>query len=61
MPFKSKAQNAWAHTPRGLKALGGRAKVEEWEAATDYKDLPKKVSKPKRGLRHVKIGGLKTK
>lgn len=40
MPFKSKKQNAWAHTPEGTKALGGPAKVKEWEQATDYKNLP---------------------
>ncbi len=44
MPFKSKAQNAWAHTPEGTKALGGPDKVKEWEGATDYKHLPGKVS-----------------
>src|SRR5271165_500583 len=43
MPFKSKAQNAWAHTAAGTKALGGAAKVKEWEGATDYKSLPKRV------------------
>lgn len=56
MPFKSKAQNSWAHTPKGTQALGGSAKVKEWERATDYKNLPKKVVK-KRGLANVKIGG----
>jgi hypothetical protein len=43
MPFRSEAQNAWAHTPEGAKALGGPAKVKEWEGATDYKTLPKRV------------------
>ena len=43
MPFKSKAQNAWAHTPKGTKALGGAKAVKEWEGATDYSALPKKV------------------
>ena len=42
MPFQSKAQNAWAHTPEGTKALGGAAKVKEWEGATDYSHLPQK-------------------
>lgn len=40
MPFVSKAQNGWAHTPEGTKALGGPAAVKEWEGATDYKSLP---------------------
>ena len=43
MPFESKAQNAWAHTPAGTKALGGKKKVKEWESATDYSHLPEKV------------------
>lgn len=45
MPFKSKAQNAWAHTPAGTKALGGAAKVKEWEGSTDYSHLPQKLAK----------------
>lgn len=45
MPFKSKAQNAWAHTPDGVKALG--SKLDEWEASTDYSKLPEHVVKKK--------------
>lgn len=41
--FKSKAQNAWAHTPAGTKALGGKKKVKEWESKTDYENLPEHV------------------
>ena len=48
MPFESKAQNAWAHTPVGTKALGGKAKVKEWEGATDYSHLPYKVARAAR-------------
>jgi hypothetical protein len=43
LPFESKDQNAWAHTPAGTKALGGKAKVKEWESKTDYSKLPEKV------------------
>lgn len=43
MPFVSKSQNAYFHTPAGVKALGGQAKVREWEAATDYSKLPQRV------------------
>ena len=43
MPFESLAQNAWAHTEAGKKALGGKAKVKEWEHETDYSHLPKHV------------------
>lgn len=45
--FKSKAQNAWAHTPAGTKALGGKKKVKEWEKDTDYENLPEKVEPAK--------------
>lgn len=54
MPFKSKAQNAWAHTPKGTKALGGAKAVKEWEGATDYSALPKKVTTRKR----AKVGRI---
>jgi hypothetical protein len=56
MPFKSKAQNAWAHTPEGIKALGGKKKLKEWEKDTNYENLPEhaadKKKKPER-LRHT--------
>jgi len=46
MPFVSKKQQAWGHTEAGMKALGGPAKVAEWDqAGKDYKKLPKRVSK----------------
>ena len=52
MPYESKAQQRWAHTPAGTKALGGAAKVHEWDEATKskpggFKALPKHVSKAK--------------
>jgi hypothetical protein len=40
MPFRSRAQQAWGHTPAGEKALGGPAKVAEWDAATKGRKLP---------------------
>ena len=42
MPYLSKAQQGWAHTPAGTKALGGPAKVHEWDKATKgkYGSLP---------------------
>jgi hypothetical protein len=46
MPYKSLAQEGWAHTPAGQKALGGAAKVAEWDAATKGKKLPKHAGKP---------------
>jgi hypothetical protein len=47
MPFKSRAQERWAHTPEGMKALGGPSKVAEWEAATKG-NLPKYVKGSRR-------------
>lgn len=47
MPYRSLAQQGWAHTPAGEKALGGPAKVAEWDATTKGKKLPKRVSPPK--------------
>jgi hypothetical protein len=43
MPFRSKKQNAWAHTDEGEAALGGPDKVKEWESATDYSTLPEQA------------------
>ena len=47
MPFKSEAQRKWAHTKIGIKALGGRKAVAEWEKATGNKKLPKYAKKGK--------------
>ena len=59
MPFLSKKQNSWAHTPDGTKALGGPAKVQEWEHATDYSKLPDKAPKLMGGA--VRRAGLDVK
>ena len=53
MPYASAAQRGWAHTAAGTKALGGAAKVREWDSASRGMKLPKHVkpktkSKPKR-------------
>lgn len=42
MPYVSAAQRGWAHTPEGTKALGGPAKIAEWDAASKGKKLPEK-------------------
>lgn len=47
MPWKSKKQRAWGHSPEGTKALGGKKAVEEWDKATKGKKLPKRVKKNK--------------
>lgn len=46
MPYKSKQQERWAHTKSGEKALGGKAKVAEWDAASKGKKLPEKKETP---------------
>lgn len=43
MPWLSKAQAAWGHSPAGNKALGGPEAVKEWDAATPKGSLPAKV------------------
>lgn len=48
MPYKSESQRKWAHTASGIKALGGKAKVAEWDAASKGKKLPNKLKKAKR-------------
>jgi|SRR5579864_4633496 len=40
MPWKSKKEARWGNSPSGLKALGGKAKVAEWNSSTDFKTLP---------------------
>lgn len=47
MPYKSDQQRKWAHTKTGTKALGGKSKVSEWDAASKGVKLPKKVKKKK--------------
>lgn len=45
MPFKSRKQRAWAYTKSGTKALGGKAKVAEWQKATGKRKLPLRAKK----------------
>ncbi len=40
MPYESDAQRRWAHTRRGIEALGGRDKVAEWDRASKGMNLP---------------------
>ncbi len=46
MPYQSDAQRRWAHTSTGVKALGGQAKVAEWDSASKGMKLPEKVKVP---------------
>jgi len=55
MPFKSIKQERWGHTKDGMEALGGPAKVAEWDKATKGKKLPLRVKKPSGGL----LGSIK--
>lgn len=43
MPWRSDQQRKWGHTPEGEKALGGPAKVAEWDRATKGMSLPHRV------------------
>lgn len=47
MPYKSKQQEKWAHTTEGVKALGGPAKVKEWDKASKGLKLPQTAPKGK--------------
>ena len=44
-PYRSEAQRKWAHTPSGKKALGGEAKVKEWDKESKGMKLPEKAGK----------------
>lgn len=46
MPYKSQQQRKWAHTKRGMKALG-KKKVAEYDRKSKGKKLPKVVKKKK--------------
>jgi hypothetical protein len=47
MPYKSKAQERWAHTKAGKKALGKKG-VAEFDKASKGKKLPKRVKTKKK-------------
>jgi hypothetical protein len=42
--WTSKKKVAWGHSPAGVKALGGPAKVREWDAATPKGSLKRKAA-----------------
>ena len=54
MPYKSKAQERWAHTEEGKKALGGEKKVEEWDKASKGKRLPERKKRAQKKYVGVK-------
>lgn len=45
MPWKSKAEARWGHSPAGLRALGGKQAVAEWDGATPKGSLPERKRK----------------
>ena len=47
MPWRSKKQAAWGHSPAGMKALGGESAVKEWDSETP-KNIPERVTKKKK-------------
>ena len=51
MPFVSRLQQKWAHTKTGEKALGGSAKVAEWDSASKGLKLPEKVGPLRKAAR----------
>lgn len=58
MPYESKAQQRWAHTPTGLAALGGMARVHEWDEATKtspsgFDGLPERKTPRRRRKRPI--------
>ena len=46
MPYASERQRRWAHTRRGKKALGGAARVSEWDKASEHMRLPERANEP---------------
>ena len=59
MPYKSLAQERWAHTSEGEKALGGSYKVAEWDEASKGMKLPDRKENAKK-LAKALIGHVKT-
>lgn len=43
MPYSSDRQRRWAHSPAGIKALGGKKKVHHWDEATKGMNLPERA------------------
>lgn len=37
MPWVSDKQRRWGHSKTGVKALGGKKKVEEWDSKKEKK------------------------
>jgi hypothetical protein len=51
MPWQSKAQARWGHSPSGMRALGGKQAVREWDAATRKGALPERKGSLRKAAR----------
>jgi hypothetical protein len=60
MPWLSRQQQRWGHTPSGLKALGGPAKVAEWDQASRGMKLPRIAAPRKPRSLKMKMVPLKS-
>ena len=56
MSWKSDKQRKWGNSPAGIKALGGKAKVAEWNNASEGMKLPMRKS---HSVIHAKMGTIK--
>jgi hypothetical protein len=54
MPYKSEQQRKWAHTEKGMEALGGAKKVAEWDKESKGMKLPGKIVKAKMTIKNKK-------
>jgi hypothetical protein len=54
-PYTSEAQRRWAHTPAGIKALGGKEAVRHWDKESKGKDLPEKIDKSNYGPKKLDL------
>lgn len=59
MPYKSQAQERWAHTEAGQKALGGADKVAEWDSASKGMKLPARVTPARKPSGGILSGAIK--
>jgi hypothetical protein len=57
MPYSSSAQRRFFHSAGAAKAGITSAEVQEFDSASRGMKLPEKKTAPKRGLKHVKLGG----
>lgn len=53
MPWKSDVQRRWGNSPSGKKALGGQAKVDEWNQASKGMKFPEKKKRLPRHIHRV--------